>query len=344
MKAVFRCDASVSIGAGHVVRCLSLAGALAEFGIICHFVCHEETLATVPELGASGHEVVAVPSGEPIDAGMLSRIFPSGCHVLIIDHYELDASWEKTCKGWAGKIFVIDDLADRPHDCDFLLDSAASDVDNPYIDLAPEQCQFLLGPENALLRPEFAKVRAQEQSTETAIGVRVFIMFGGVDTRGIAPLAVEAVLETKVEGGIHCDVVSGPRARSLPELRERAENSGGRIILHVGTSQVAALMARADIAIGAAGGTSWERCCLGLPAISVSTVDNQESIAEILVSSGAVRHLGTADDVSKDVIQTALQELLGTPAELHRMAKAAAVLCDGRGAKRVVSRVVQNLS
>ena len=342
MKAVFRCDASGRIGAGHVVRCLSLASALAEFGTTSHFVCRQETLSTVPDLSASGHEVIIRPSDEPIDVEMLSEVFPLGCDILIVDHYELDASWETTCQGWARIILVIDDLTNRAHDCDFLLDSAADENDNSYADLTPSHCKLLLGPEYALLRPEFARLRDKEQKSRLTTDIRIFIMFGGVDALCLAPQAVEAVLEAKADGDIYCDLVSGPLARSLPNLKELAANSGDRIRLHVATPEVATLMAKADIAIGAAGSASWERCCLGLPTISVCTVENQRQIAERLAATGAARLLGTAEGLDKDTFRLALQELIDAPDKRQEMAAAASALCDGHGARRT-GELIRNI-
>lgn len=337
MIAIFRCDASERIGAGHVIRCLALADALAADGWSCTFACNDESLAVAPALTRSSHEILTLSADQLTNADLLRGSRPGGCDLLVVDHYGLTASYETACRGWARRILVIDDLAAPKHDCDFLLDSAVDGADNPYRELTPEHCRFLLGPDYALLRSEFAGLRRPPAKAGKSAPTRVFIMFGAADTHSVAPAAVEAVLGA--EGNLCADVVSGSSAASLPALRLLAERSEGRLSLHIDTSDVASLMVEADVAIGAAGGTSWERCCLGLPTLTIRTADNQQRIVSSLVRAGAVRHLGSADEVTSDLIRTALEELLGKPTELEKIAAAAAALCDGLGAKRVSSRL-----
>ncbi|MBY0431842.1 MAG: hypothetical protein K2Q10_11635, partial [Rhodospirillales bacterium] len=113
LTAVFRADAEPAIGGGHVMRCLTLADALAARGWRCHFACRPGTPEMVLALAASGHAVV--PLADPSPAALAAR-WPAGCGLLVVDNYGLDAAYERACRPWAGRILVFDDLADRPHD------------------------------------------------------------------------------------------------------------------------------------------------------------------------------------------------------------------------------------
>ncbi|MBV9859055.1 MAG: UDP-2,4-diacetamido-2,4,6-trideoxy-beta-L-altropyranose hydrolase [Alphaproteobacteria bacterium] len=320
-EAVFRVDAAPQIGGGHVVRCLALAAALAETGWKCHFLVAAGTSATVAALARSGHVVREGEASWPAAA--------AAPELLIVDHYGLDAAWEHGWRGRAGRILVIDDLADRPHDCDLLLDQGLSRAAGDYAGLTPPGCRFLLGPGYALLRPEFAARRDAALARRDGGPVRrVLIAPGATDPTNIAaPLidAAEAIPDAAI------DVAIGPAAPHLPALQARAAASP-RLRLHIDVPDMAGLMGEADLCLGAGGGSSWERCCLGLPSLICVAGPDQARQAEALVGAGAAGRTAIDDAAA---LRAAVLALAADGPRRAAMSAAAARLCDGRGAARV---------
>lgn len=304
-RAVFRCDASPKLGAGHVMRCLTLADALAAAGWRCEFVVGEDSVATVPSLKQSSFPV----------QGDLSAI--GAADLLVVDHYDLDARFESQCRPWAQRILVIDDLADRPHDCDGLLDQTFGRNAADYRSRVPASSDLLVGTQYALLRPEFAQRREEALRRREGRALnRLFISFGGTDPFRLGERAIQAIQASR-QSDCRVDRVDG----------------------RTSAAAMADLMDEADLALGAAGTTSWERCCLGLPTLIVITADNQRLVADYLAEAGAVRVLGWHEQVTVETIRRAIDDIAGDPDSLAGMAARAARLCDGLGTARVVERI-----
>jgi len=327
--AVFRVDASPQIGAGHVTRCLALANSLARQGWRCTFASVSETWATAPQIERLPCNKYQLDASAWRTPEALAEAAATGCDLLVIDHYGLAEDYERPCRAWADSILVIDDLADRPHDCDSLLDPA-NDNGNRYDGLVPPGCRLLLGPNFALLASEFVQGREAALRMRGDFPVeRVLIAFGATDPENFTEMALKAIAGQK--GSIAVDIVLGPTAPYLDRIRALSTAAGHQ--LHIQTDDMAGLMLRADLAIGAAGVTAWERCCLALPGIAVVTAANQKKTAVRLSAAGAATVLdGTDVEASIKEALTAL--VVGT--ELRAtMSNAAAALCDGRGAERV---------
>lgn len=335
MKAVFRCDASAEIGAGHVVRCLALAEALRREGWSCSFVCAEDSAAAAPALRQNGRELVVIPRNEADDPRLLRERWPDGRGLLVVDHYGLDAGFETACRGWAGRILVIDDLADREHDCDFLLDSALNPASNNYASLVPGSCRFLFGPRFAPLRPGFREARAlAARRREQSDGLSSALLgFGASDAMNLTPPTLKAIARSGLD--IRIDVVLGAAAGNFEEVEELAMDLPLNITLFKAVDNMAERMCAADLAFGAAGSTAWERCCLGLPAIMIIAAENQRMIASGLASAGAAQVVSAPRDGLVEALSQAVGELAAAPARLREMSQRAFSLCDGRGAERV---------
>lgn len=332
--AVFRCDASREIGGGHIQRCLVLADALAECGWTSRFLTRAASVDTVPRLELSGHEVVAADTPDPDDPTALAAIAKEGCDLLVVDHYRIDADYEAACRRFARNIMVIDDLADRPHDCDLLLDQTLGRVVENYRPYVSDDCRFLLGPGFALLRGQFASARERALRRRSAASLRrVLVGFGAADGRGLSSIALHGLFASRL--GLKVDIVIGAIAPALPAVRELAAREPEKVRVHVGVDNVAELMTRADLAIGACGSMSWERCCVGLPALGIVTSENQKLLASELESAGAIELLGLADTVTSQDISDHLVRLYEQPDALLRMSQESRGLCDGRGAARV---------
>ncbi len=254
---------------------------------------------------------------------------------LIVDHYALDRRWEEMLVPVTVRLMVIDDLANRDHACDLLLDQNLVDgMATRYHLRVPANCRQLLGPSYALLRPEFAATRAAAQARPTLAGVNsILVMFGGADAVDLTSETVAALRELAYAGSVN--VVVGPLYANVATLRESLAALPGAI-LHVAPSGLANLIAGADFVVGSPGVSSWERCVLGAPAAVVTVASNQAQIATALARVGAHWHLGALGGDSFDALKAALALALHSPDSLEGMRRHAFAVCDGLGTDRVV--------
>jgi UDP-2,4-diacetamido-2,4,6-trideoxy-beta-L-altropyranose hydrolase len=327
--AIFRVNAAPKIGGGHVKRCLALADALHQRGWRCQFIVNREAKETVPALSASPHCYASVSSLEDPGANHFAAHGSGRADLVVIDGYAFAAPAERRWRPLARQILVIDDLADRPHECDLLLDQTLGRTPEDYAGLLPKECRLLLGPAYALLRPEFKALRLEATARHRNEIGRVYVSFGLGDAQGLCATAAEAACAA---GAVQVDIAVGSACPHLEALCGLAGRDA-RVQLHV-DADPAPLMAAADLAIGAAGGNSWERCCLGLPTISIITADNQAKIAQTLDEAGAVINLGYSGKTSQRQVAETSAALLGDSARLRHMSQAAAVICDGMGIAR----------
>jgi len=309
ISVLFRADASPTLGIGHVMRCLTLADALAVAGAHCAFACTAETVASVAALRASGHALLPADARPAVDWA-------------VIDHYRLDEGYEREARAWARRILVIDDLADRRHDCDLLLDQTPGAGAERYGGLVPVGARVLAGAHHALLRPAFAAARA----ARTEATPRLLIALGGTDPPNATGLVLDAV---RASGFPHpVTVVLGAAAPHLAAVRAKLPPGAE---LRVDVADMAGLMARCTLAVGAAGSSAQERCCLGLPTVLVVIAGNQRLVAEGLDRAGAALAVG----LKGGEIAAALTRLSTDPALRVVMAERARQLCDGGGAGRL---------
>ncbi len=359
MRVVFRTDASHQIGTGHLMRCLTLARALRERGAECRFICREHPGHLLSLIRAEGFVDVALPfnprapnrpdeTAEPALAhaawlgtdwrtdaeGTRQALGETIADWLVVDHYALDARWESALRPHVGRIMVIDDLADRHHDCDLLLDqNLIADMGHRYDGKLPAHCGRMLGPDYALLQPQYAELHPRTPSREGPVQ-RVLIYFGGADTENLTGRAIAAFAALHRED-IALDVVINPSGLQAEAVREQVR-SQPYITLHEGVPSLAPLMVKADLAIGAGGATSWERCCLGLPTLIITLAENQKPIAAELDRRGLARWLGHHDEVDEATLTQALEEV--TASKLSpAWSETCQRLVDGRGTERVSS-------
>lgn len=360
MDAIFRVDASPLIGTGHLIRCLALAAQLRRRGCNCLFLMragqagslaqqithegHELLLlpehphganASVARSRASGHSDW-LPGGWEADATACGQVLAGRrpADWLVVDHYALDARFEKAMRPYARAVFVIDDLADRRHECEYLLDqSFLPAMENRYAELVPADCQRLLGPRYALLRPAFVKQRVKRRTRDGTIR-RVLVCFGGFDKGGHAAAAVEALVPyaRRLQA---IDVLLGgdsPHRAKVQELSSAMEN----INVYAPAPDVASLLQKADLAIGAGGTMTWERACLGVPALAFAIADNQRPGLAALVQAGYL--VGSSSvAVNSAVIAHWLGSLFQSPELVQGLSHRSASLVDGLGAQRVAA-------
>lgn len=348
LKILFRADASLAIGGGHVMRCLTLAEELNSRGAEIAFACAHitDTLAMrIREKGYALHllEQTYEPGVCAEGAPPLSREAQQQdarrtadaagiADWVIVDHYRLDANWLE-CFGQGVSRLVIDDLANRPQQCEILVDQTLGRTAAEYGALVPDHCRVLAGSQYALLRREFLDRRAAslaEREPETSIG-RVLISLGLGDAGGVSAAALEAVESTNLP--LEIDLIIGSGATRLTDLQAKAATDP-KVHLHVDTRNMADLMTRCDIAIGAAGSTSWERCCLGLPTIALILAENQRLVAENLERAGAII---IADGV--EAITPILESLSADRGKRFSLSAAAAAITEGLGSRIIADHV-----
>lgn len=251
---------------------------------------------------------------------------------LVVDHYAIDRRWEQRLRGHCHRLMVIDDLANREHDCDLLLDqNLVADMETRYAGLLPTTCKTLLGPTYALLQPEFAKVRAQAKVRVGKIR-RVLVFFGGVDNTGMTAKSI-AALSALEPHGLEADIVIGASNRNIEQIRTQI-TAHSNMRLHVNLPTLAPLIAAADLGVGACGVNTWERLCLGLPSIVVTLAKNQLAAAQALHRKGLIRWVGDHENVCVADLASAFQEILVQDLA-SEWSEACFATVDGRGLERV---------
>jgi UDP-2,4-diacetamido-2,4,6-trideoxy-beta-L-altropyranose hydrolase len=350
MRVALRVDASREIGIGHFMRTLTLADELRASGAATRFISRHLPESLRSLLGSKGHELALLASdSEPVDELPHARFLGTSqqCDArdtlaalagrrwdwLVVDHYGLDSRWESVVRGAARRIMAIDDVADRDHDSDLLLDqNLYAGMSARYEGRVPPGCRTMLGPSYALLRPEFRLLREAASPRANAVR-RVLVFFGGGDPHDFTGHAV-AALARLGSRRLEVDVVIGSENRRCEQIE--AQCRAGGFDCHVQTAKMAELMAAADLAAGAGGSASWERCCVGLPAVCVAFAQNQVDIARALDDAGACWYVGGVETATESRIEQALRSLMEDDARRVRMSATAFGLVDGRGAERVL--------
>lgn len=227
---------------------------------------------------------------------------------------------------------VIDDLANRVHDCDLLLDqNLVAQMHARYTDKVPAACGLLLGPEYALLRPIYGELHDRIPLRGGPIG-RIFVFFGGADSSNLTGRTLAAFIRLN-RPDIEVDVVITPGGPHEKAIRGQAAGNAN-IHLYAALPTLASLMVKADLAIGAGGATNWERLCLGLPTLVVSLADNQRPICEELHRRDLIHWLGHQDEVDEAAIAQALETYIGRDLDEGWSRRCRATI-DGHGAVRV---------
>jgi len=362
MKIAFRTDASLQMGSGHVMRCLTLADALKAQGAKCHFISREHPGHLLEVIRQRGHALSELPAGnlmsatandpkqQPVHTAWLGCDWQTDAqqagailaglqpHWLVVDHYALDGRWEETVALHYRKLLVIDDLADRPHRCDLLLDQNLGRQQEDYAQLVPAHCQVLTGPHYALLRPEFAALRDYSLKRRANPQLKqLLITMGGVDLPNATSQILAALKASPLLADCRLTVVMGATAPWLAQVRELAAQMPWRTEVLVNITDMAQRMADSDLAIGAAGSTSWERCCLGVPTMIVVLAENQQPGALALEAAHAACLLGGGGDIAMQ-LPLAIRELIVSECQMG-MSLAASAITDGQGVDKILKAI-----
>lgn len=352
MDVAFRVDASRQIGTGHFMRCLTLADGLRECGVRVRFVSRQMPDHLEKLLMAAGHELARLhpPGAAGADAGIrhagwlgtsqerdaddtVAVLSGRRWDWMVVDHYSLDARWETTVRAAAGQIAAIDDIADRAHDCDLLLDQNMHPrSEQRYAGKVPGRGTLLLGPRYALLRKEFRTARESLRVRGPDIG-RILVFFGGADASDRTSGAVEALAGLGLPF-LKADVVVGLSHPNRDRIAAQCSRHG--YLLHVQTEHMAELIAAADLGIGAGGSATWERCCLGLATLAFCTADNQREQLEAAACAGLVYAPAVTDSDWIGAVRRHVMTLIENPPLRQALSAAGMRSVDGLGTMRML--------
>jgi len=358
----FRCDASIAIGTGHVRRCLSLAQALRQLGADCLFVTRQQDIDTAALISAEEFECLVLPATTP--AGLCDPAPDDTAHAtwlcgsqiqdaddtvlaiararhptvdwLLADHYALDARWHQRVRlSLNCRVAAIDDLGDRQLDVDLLIDhNYAEDHSAKYSGRLRTGALLLGGPSFALLAPAYSSApRHIQAATVRTVG----IFMGGVDAPGLARLALNACVAAGFQGPV--EIAATSACPHLAELRSAAAARPGTTVT-LDQPDLAGFFARHDLQIGAGGGATWERCCLGVPTIALETAENQRQVLAPLCGLGLLEVAAPIATPDRPSLESALRTLLADPQRRKILAARSRELVDGNGARRAAESLL----
>jgi UDP-2,4-diacetamido-2,4,6-trideoxy-beta-L-altropyranose hydrolase len=353
MKVVFRVDASIHIGTGHVMRCLTLAQALRGSHIHSEFICYKHNGNLIDKIRLNGFNVHELSGSmeryddkshysywlgatQQKDAEDCIRILKKiKVDWLVVDHYGIDESWQQELKPYHKKLMVVDDLANRKHQCDILLDQTFGRKQKDYERFVPKSCKLLLGSRYALLRAEFSKWREYSiKRRNDPYFKKLLINMGGVDINNFTEKILKELENCTFLSDVDIIVIMGQLAPNLESVKKTAEALRYKVEVKVDADNMAEIMANSDLAIGASGSTTWERCCLGLPTIQLVIARNQYMIAKILAEKNIIKTIKNIKKLPNTMSNAIIH--------MEELSNASREVSDGMGSKRVLHSMLEH--
>lgn len=338
---VIRADASPKIGVGHVMRCMSLGKILSNLGFKIVLACCSETVKSVGASKITFMEIIEISTkkSSTAQAQELFQLLPNGCGILICDTYAHGFEFESALRGWTDFIVVFDDLAEVTHDCDILINSSLGFKASNYNKLVPSSCNLLLGPRYAPVRSIFSELRKKIVVQKNEIVERIAVSLGGTDPQNNTEMIVSLIHKLLPE--IFIDIYLMPGAIHYKTIEKVTKNWSENIILKEPKSEIAYSLSKADLVIGAAGSSVWERCTLGLPSMVIVTADNQRHIAAGLKRQHAALVVSENELGNKKIMSKLLKNICTDFAFRKRLSIASKNLCDGNGALRITKKILE---
>ncbi|TWI72370.1 UDP-2,4-diacetamido-2,4,6-trideoxy-beta-L-altropyranose hydrolase [Desulfobotulus alkaliphilus] len=358
---IFRTDASQIIGTGHVMRCLTLASEFKKKGIQCHFVCKNHPGNLTSKIQEQGFTVHLIPLSKKVhhtnsqyqdsynpwlgssskeDAAETLKILKLLKPLwVVLDHYSIGSQWERQIRPFTSKIMVLDDLANRTHDCDILLDPNRNPDSDDYKPLTPSHCTLLLGSAYVLLREEFINMQAQSLERRNCPALNnILITMGGTDPNNNTGRILKYLQESPSIKDLNISVVLGSQAPHLKTIQQQIKLLSCTTQLYIDTKNMATIMAENDLAISACSSTSWECCYMGLPAILLVTAENQKFLADSLKKNSSLWIFNNSDyGISK--IPEIITELKKNNDAFKKINPQNQSLIDGRGKERIIDQI-----
>lgn len=346
VEVLVRADAGMGIGFGHLTRCLAVSRHLTERGVSVTVATRAALPAIIGQMNDAGAKVLSLPAGEPREdpdapvwtqeaqradaAEVISQAPPGGWDALIVDHYQLDSVWESEVAPITKRTIAIDDLANRSHKVDVLVDQNWYGIDDHerYAGLVDDETLLLLGPRYAMLHHEYAVAR-ERRGLVSNPPRSVMVSFGGTD---VGQQTAKAVVALAMHEDVGIEVVLGTELALTDKIRYLSNHP--RVRLHIALPNLVRRMSEVDLVIGAGGTATWERICMGVPAIVTTVSENQSGVTKALHKAGVTRWLGTSDVVTDSDYSLAVTEALSgkLPTVLP--------IVDGYGAGRVAMAVL----
>jgi UDP-2,4-diacetamido-2,4,6-trideoxy-beta-L-altropyranose hydrolase len=342
----FRVDANVNIGVGHFMRCLTVAEEMRDFGFEITFFCRELSGGLDTLISDKAMKLFMLPSSYNINSetDFMIRVIQEtdmGIDWLVIDHYGIGHEWENKIRLYVRNLAVIDDLANRPHNCDLLLDQNwVENFEHRYEGLVPKSCKLLLGPSHAILRNEFYDAHSRLLPRTGEIR-NILVFFGGSDPTHETRKTIQALQANRYPEIIFHVVVGSSNTDAGWIKQFCLENICFQF--HFQIDYMAELMLLCDMAIGAGGSTVWERCFLGLPSIVIAVAENQLPSSEMVGAHGIAWYLGWHLDVTAERIAGAVSAALRLSNELKRMSDEALLLMGNLQDSNISSTFVRTL-
>jgi UDP-2,4-diacetamido-2,4,6-trideoxy-beta-L-altropyranose hydrolase len=335
----FRVDADSAMGAGHFMRCLSLAHACRAQGGEPVFFSSTPTSGLIDRVRDAGFELVAIEPNAP-DLGVRSICIWASNNKrswVVLDGYQFNGAYQLAVAQAGARLMVIDDFLRLPrYHAELMLDQNLGSEDRSYP--VASTCRVLLGPRYSLLAPGFVEVDSRRR-TYPNDARKLLITLGASDPVDATSKVLSALTNVDLSEVVVTVVIGGANQRRAA-VRRSAESSGYRVVEDA--TDMTSLMADADLAITAAGSTSWEVCRMGLPAITITLAENQRDIASTLANAGVSVDLGWHDDVTADAVEVAVTRLIGDQEGREHMGTTGQKLVDGQGASRVVDAMVES--
>lgn len=365
MRALFRVDSGKSLGIGHVMRCLTIANSLKEKGVDCHFVCRDHkghkgdlvalnghslsiltaTLEAKPDIDGNGLDKwLGAPAEQDIRETQEILTNNGPFNIILTDHYAIDAQWHQAMRSYCDKIVAIDDLANRPLDCDVLIDQTLNRNPDDYTPFTPAHCQKLCGTNYALLRPVFRDLNPKaivKRKQYTHIK-RLLVTMGGGDNDGATKQVIEALCQSNHSDflAITIDVIISDTHPTMADIKDIISHSKLNINIHNHVTNIEEMMFEADLSIGTCGATSWERACLGLPALLHVAANNQLKISEELVNERAAKIITVNGKIDTKILELEISKLNQDHQAYNHMCDANFKICDGLGTQRLIESLL----
>jgi len=346
MNLLFRTDASVAMGTGHVMRCLALAQGWQDAGGRSVFALAEATAGIRARLAAESCGVLSVSGAIGTEEDSFQTIALArehGADWIVVDGYRFSADYQRALKAGGFRILFLDDYGHAAHySADLVLNQNANANEKMYA-ARKSYTGLLLGPAYCLLRREFDSWHDWRREI-APVGKKVLVTMGGSDPENVTAIVIDALrevasAEASIESKLEMTVVVGGSNPHFDSLQRLTSQWGGRFRLLNSVANMPELMASADLAVSGAGSTCWEMCLLQLPMALIELADNQKPIAQSLEALGAAVHLGSAKSASGKGIGARIASLLVSEAERKALSERCGKLVDGRGVSRVLGEL-----
>ena len=338
MNLLFRTDGSLTMGTGHVMRCIALAQALEDAGGRAVFALADSTAGIQARLAEESCEELAVAgvAGSEDDAAQtIALAREKQVDWIVVDGYQFGEDYQRALKAAGCKVLFLDDYGHASHYWAEVVLNQNAQASASLYSARESSTRLSLGPDYCLLRREFAAWRGWKREIAPT-GSKVLVTMGGSDPDNCTATVIEALCS---QSGVDVTVIAGGSNPYFESLQRLTAQSGGRFRLLRSVTNMPELMAWADIAVSGAGSTCWEMCLLQLPMVLIDLADNQKPIARALEQLGAAIHLGSSGDVTTSEIAKRVASLLASESERTALSRTCGKLVDGRGAERVLGEL-----